>query len=309
MVNKFTTQPTVKEVVTKINELADAVNQGGSGTATDVQINGTSITSNNVANILTNTAYNSSSNKIATMSDLPTVPTKLSSFTDDLGSSPTHTHSQYLSSHQTIKQDGVTGATVNRFGTCSTGASTATKDVTITTGTWSLESGARVTVKFSNANTADTPKLKVNSGTAKNIFHNGSQITTGANKSLLAGVCDFVYDGTQYHLVGNYLDTDTTYANGTGISIGTGNAINHSNSVTAGTAGTSSATSGSTLSVPYVTYDAQGHVTATGTHTHTVSGFATTDTKNTAGSDLFNWCNFSSCKSSNVFTRYGFCRY
>lgn len=42
----------------------------GSGSATDVQINGTSITSNNVANILTESAY-SSSNKIATMSDLP----------------------------------------------------------------------------------------------------------------------------------------------------------------------------------------------------------------------------------------------
>lgn len=47
---------------------------GGGGTATDVQVNGTSITSNNVANILTNTAYNASSNKIATMSDLPSVP-------------------------------------------------------------------------------------------------------------------------------------------------------------------------------------------------------------------------------------------
>lgn len=44
---------------------------GGGGTATDVQINGTSITSNNVANIVTNTAYNASSNKIATMSDIP----------------------------------------------------------------------------------------------------------------------------------------------------------------------------------------------------------------------------------------------
>ena len=40
------------------------------GGATDVQINGTSITSNNVANILTESAY-SANNKIATMSDLP----------------------------------------------------------------------------------------------------------------------------------------------------------------------------------------------------------------------------------------------
>lgn len=47
---------------------------GGGGAATDVQVNGTSITSNNVANIITNTAYNASSNKIATMSDLPSVP-------------------------------------------------------------------------------------------------------------------------------------------------------------------------------------------------------------------------------------------
>lgn len=43
----------------------------GGGTATNVQINGTSITSNGVANIITNSAYNSSSNKIATMSDVP----------------------------------------------------------------------------------------------------------------------------------------------------------------------------------------------------------------------------------------------
>lgn len=41
------------------------------GSSTDVQINGTSITSGGVANIVTNTAYNASSNKIATMSDVP----------------------------------------------------------------------------------------------------------------------------------------------------------------------------------------------------------------------------------------------
>lgn len=43
---------------------------GNISTPTDVEINGTSILSNNVANIVTNTAYNSSSNKIATMNDL-----------------------------------------------------------------------------------------------------------------------------------------------------------------------------------------------------------------------------------------------
>ena len=68
---------------------------------------------------------------------------------------------------------------------------------------------------------------------------------------------------------------NTTYSAGTGLSL-SGTTFNHSNSVTAGTAGTSSATSGSTLAVPYVTYDAQGHVTASGTHTHTITGFLTT---------------------------------
>lgn len=46
-------------------------------------------------------------------------------------------------------------------------------------------------------------------------------------------------------------------------------------SITAGTAGTSSATSGSTLAVPYVTMNAQGIVTGYGTHTHTITGFLT----------------------------------
>ena len=118
-----------------------------------------------------------------------------------------------LTAHQTIKQDGITGATVNRFGTCSTAAATAAKTVSITTGTFSLEAGARVSVKFSNANTASTPTLNVAGKGAKNIFHKGAQIITGGNKALLAGVCDFIYDGAQWHLIGNYIDTNTTYSN------------------------------------------------------------------------------------------------
>lgn len=42
------------------------------------------------------------------------------------------------------------------------------------------------------------------------------------------------------------------------------------NSITSGTAGTSSATSGSSISIPYVSVDAQGLVTGYGTHTHTI---------------------------------------
>lgn len=124
----------------------------GTGAITDVQVNSTSVVTSGVANIsisavgLSN-SYNDLDNKptipaaqvqadwneadtgaadyIKNKPTIPTVPTALSSFTDDLGSSPTHTHSQYLTSHQDIsgKADKsvetiqnivtVTGGTVN----------------------------------------------------------------------------------------------------------------------------------------------------------------------------------------------------
>lgn len=77
--------------------------------------------------------------------------------------------------------------------------------------------------------------------------------------------------------------TVTAVTAGTGLQVGDGTGsqtisttgtLNHSNSISAGTVGTSEATSGSTLAVPYVTYDSNGHITVTGTHTHTVTGFA-----------------------------------
>lgn len=66
-------------------------------------------------------------------------------------------------------------------------------------------------------------------------------------------------------------DNNTTYSAGTALTL-SGTTINHDNYGSSGTAGTGSATSGATLSVPYVTTNAQGHVTGKGTHTHTVTG-------------------------------------
>ena len=171
------------------------------------------------------------------------VPTKTSHLTNDSG---------FLTSitHQTIKQDGVTGATGNHFGTCSVAAGTAAKTVSITAGTPALEAGLRVTVKFANANTAGTPTLNVNSLGAKNIFHNGAQITTGANKALLAGTVEFVYDGTQWQLVGNYVDTDTkAWASITGKPTATGSATTE---ITATTTATKT-TLGTAFTIPNVT--------------------------------------------------------
>ena len=75
---------------------------------------------------------------------------------------------------------------------------------------------------------------------------------------------------------------DTTYSAGTALNL-SGTTFNHSNYATAGTAGQSTASSGrNTLAVPYVTYNAQGHVTGGGTHTHTISNMAGANA-NTAG--------------------------
>jgi len=92
---------------------------------------------------------------------------------------------------------------VNRYALCSTNANAAAKTANVSNGLYSLSTGSSVRVKFTNANTANNPTLSISSTAAKNIFYKGSQITTGDEKYLLAGVVDFVYDGTQYHLVGN----------------------------------------------------------------------------------------------------------
>ena len=192
----------------------------------------------------------------------------------------------YLTTHQTIKQDGITGATITRFGTCGTAAATAAKAVNVGAGTVTLESGLKVTVKFTYANTANSPTLNVNSTGAKNIFHKGSQITSGTNKGLLAGTVDFVYDGTQWQLIGNYIDTNSggtvtsvTLTSGTGITVSdSGTAITGSGSRTISLA-SGVATAGTYKSV---TVDTYGRVTA-GTNPTTLAGYGITDAKIASG--------------------------
>ena len=71
-----------------------------------------------------------------------------------------------------------------------------------------------------------------------------------------------------------YKDTNTTYNNGTGISI-SNNKINHSNSITAKTAYGSTATSasanGGSFTVTDIKYDAQGHITGSTDRTISLS--------------------------------------
>lgn len=60
------------------------------------------IKSSDITNWNNKSDFSGSYDDLTNKPTIPTVPTKLSAFTDDLGSSPTHTHSQYLTQHQDI---------------------------------------------------------------------------------------------------------------------------------------------------------------------------------------------------------------
>lgn len=182
------------------------------------------------------------------------------------------------------------------FGTCNTTANTATKVVTCADFD-TLISGIVINVYFTYANTESSISLNVNSTGNKTVYvDNNSSIlwNAGATKS-------FVYYDNQWRLinptsVGTTYSTATTttaglmsaddkiklngitigastYAAGTGLSL-SGTTFNHTNSITASSVGSSVATSGATLDVPYAKYDAQGHITEKGTHVHTIGSLA-----------------------------------
>lgn len=82
------------------------------------------------------------------------------------------------------------------YGTCSTGASTAAKTVSLTD--YNLVTNGIVSVKFTNAVPASAT-LNVNSKGAKAIYYKGAAITAGV---ITAGaIATFIFDGTYYHLI------------------------------------------------------------------------------------------------------------
>ena len=105
------------------------------------------------------------------------------------------------------------------YGTCSTSSNTAAKVITITSPAigWELKTGCRISVKFSATNTASNPTFNVNSTGAKNVYYNGSRITTSNLNyaGYLSKVCDYEYDGTNWVYLGRSFDVDTnsTYTN------------------------------------------------------------------------------------------------
>lgn len=119
------------------------------------------------------------------------------------------------------KHDGttftITISSENPCAICSTAANTASKVVTVTSGTFALSKGVMLVVTFSksigswpsSSVTKTKVTLNVNSTGAKNILcgiqpQNTSEYFMTLNSYLPAGTYMFFYDGTQWQLMGQY---------------------------------------------------------------------------------------------------------
>lgn len=98
-----------------------------------------------------------------------------------------------------------------RYATCATAYSTAAKVATTADGSeFTLRTGARVAVKFSNYSTAVNPTLNVNDTGAKSIVKYGT--TASMQYMWIAGeIVEFVYDGTNWVMLKGGIATTSYY--------------------------------------------------------------------------------------------------
>ena len=111
-------------------------------------------------------------------------------------------------------------------------------------------------------------------GTLTNSISGNAASATKVNNNLIIKANSGTTEGTNLYTFNGSAAKTLNILSGTGLALTTAAGsitIQHSNSVTAGTIGSTAATSGTTIAIPYATYDAQGHITGKGTHNHTIS--------------------------------------
>jgi len=194
----------------------------------------------------------------------------------------TYTAGTYLNLSGTQFSHKNSGATAGTYGPSADVS--GSNGATISVPQIKVDAQGHITEISNKTFTAVDHTYTVNNGSfaIKTKVGSNAAVSVGSTSANASGNTDVTFiQGTNVSLTSDTTNrtitiaaTDTTYTAGTGLTL-SGTQFKHSNSVTAGTAGTSSATSGSTLAVPYITYDAEGHITVTGTHTHTITGFLT----------------------------------
>lgn len=211
---------------------------------------------------------------------------------------------------------------------------------------FTLFTGVTVHIKFTYINSAANPTLNVNNTGAKPLVRYGTTVTgTSDTQSWYAGsIVSFTYDGTSWIQNDYKYNTNTTYSalsqseawtgtattsrvitaanlksilsnlGGTNLTLThdatNGIVLNHDASgATAGSYGDSGAQTpayGGTFKVPYVTIDAQGHVTGISEHTVKIPASDNTDTKvtNTLSTTTKFYVTGTSSNSTNTGGQY-----
>lgn len=90
-------------------------------------------------------------------------------------------------------------ANIDHYALCSTAAATTVKTVSLTG--FSLASGAKAVIKFTNGNTASNPTIDINSTGAKPIYYRGTVVLPGYITT--NAFVELVYDGVRYNIVGD----------------------------------------------------------------------------------------------------------
>lgn len=210
--------------------------QGGGGSSTDVQINGTSIVSSDVANIITKTAYNASTNPIATESDLPDISGKQDvidsshKLSADLVDDTSTTNKFFSGNYNdltnkpslaTVATSGSYNDLINKGNTKVYWGytSTLTASKTVTCPGFVLEEGAVIYIRFGSVLGSSTSKissLNINgTGTKDVVFPTGTSKQSETPKGYYAGftsegeIIAFMYNGSKYvPLKGGLATTD-----------------------------------------------------------------------------------------------------
>ncbi len=176
-----------------------AIANGGTGNTTGLAASATILAT--ARTIRTNLASTSTASFNGSAAVTPGVTGTLAVSNGGTGAT-THTSGNFLKGAGTSAITSVT-ATVARaqlsfgYGTCSTAAATAAKTVTLSN--FALISGARMTVKFTYANTNTATTLNVNSTGAKQMYFAGSRLD--GSTIVASDIVDFVYDGTYWQIL------------------------------------------------------------------------------------------------------------
>ena len=95
--------------------------------------------------------------------------------------------------------------------TCATAAATKAKVATCSVGQFTLTKGQKAVVKFSYANTVASPTLNIGSTGAKSIYWNG-KVLPSTQYWEAGAVLEFVYNGSQFDLIGIAKDNSKEYS-------------------------------------------------------------------------------------------------